>query len=66
MIRGQELSRRMVGGGMAEVTVALGVDRQGIIVVPADMLDKPGYQDMLDLQATHHDGLKRVREGGAL
>lgn len=60
---GRELSRRSREDGMTEVTVALGADRQGIIIVPTSMVDGPGYQDMLDIHAAKHGRLISIRDG---
>jgi hypothetical protein len=63
---GRELSRHVRDDGMAEVRVALGADRQGTLIVPASLLDSPGYQGMLDAYVAKHAGLLRLREGEAI
>jgi hypothetical protein len=64
---GRELARHDQGDGFTAVTVALGADRQAVIIVPTDFLDQPGYQEMLDAHATKQANLVRYRdEGGAL
>lgn len=63
-VHGTELGRVAMPDGTTHVTVALGVDRQGVIVVPSDLVDAPGYQDMLDAYATKQAGLERLRNGG--
>jgi hypothetical protein len=61
---GRELGRRDMGDGFTDVTVALGADRQGHLIVPTDLVDGPGYQDMLDAHATKHSGLVAFRDEG--
>jgi hypothetical protein len=61
---GRELSRRIRDDGMAEVTVALGYDRQAVLVVPASTLDGPGYQGMLDAHVAKHADLVDIRDRG--
>jgi hypothetical protein len=62
-MKGRELSRREDGTGFTHVTVALGTDRQGVLVIPTEMVDAPGYQDMLDAYTTKHASLVAFREG---
>ena len=64
MTTGRELSRVHRTSGMTDVTVALGPDRQGILTVPTDQLDGPGYQAMLDAYVTKHQGLVDFRDKG--
>ena len=51
---GRELSRAAGPDGYTRVTVALGVAAQGVLTVPSDLVDAPGYQDMLNAYATKH------------
>lgn len=60
----QELRRDNQGDGFTQVTVALGAARQGVLVVPTDMVDKPGYQEMLDAYVAKHESLVALNDGG--
>jgi len=64
MTVGRELSRETRVDGFTEVTVALGVDRQGVLTVPTYLVDGPGYQGMLDAYATKHAALVAFRDEG--
>jgi hypothetical protein len=63
-VKGRELSRRILDNGMAEVSVALGVDRQGTLIVLASFLDTPAYQGMLDAYVAKHASLVDIRDRG--
>lgn len=62
---GRELSRAHTLDGFTDVVVAWSATNSGTLRVPTDMLDQPGYQDMLDAFAAHHNGLVAIREGQA-
>jgi hypothetical protein len=61
---GRELGRHDRGDGYTDVTVALGADHQGHLIVPTDLIDGPGYQDMLNARATKYSGLVALRDEG--
>jgi hypothetical protein len=60
-----ELSRTERDDGTTLVTVALGSDRQGNLVVPTHIVDGPGYQDMLNQYAEKQAVWVNLRDGGA-
>ncbi|HEU5218861.1 MAG TPA: hypothetical protein VFU23_09390 [Gemmatimonadales bacterium] len=61
---GRELSRKVRDDGMTEIMVALGVDRQGTLIVYPGAVNDIGFQDMLDLHAAKHAGLVDIRDRG--
>lgn len=61
----RELSRVDQGNGTTIVKVVLDNTTVGQLVVGNDMLDRPGYDQMLNLAvADHHDRIARRDAGG--
>lgn len=56
-MHGRELSRKTRLDGFTEVTVSLPGPAQGVLVVPTELVDSPGYQAMLDAYVTRHAAL---------
>lgn len=59
----RELGRIDQGDGFHVVQVAVDNTTISNLVVPNEILDKPGYQEMLDAHGRYHDNLIRIRDG---
>ena len=63
----RELERIDQGNGFHVIRVAVDNTTISNLVVPNEILDQPGYQDMMDAHGRYHHNLLRIKEGlGAL
>lgn len=60
---GRELSRTERPDGLVEVQVAVSNTDIQKILVPREMMDKPGYAEMIQLAGVNHDRLVDIRDG---
>jgi hypothetical protein len=59
----RELQRVDQGDGTHLVHVAVDNTTINYLVVPTEMMDTPGYLDMIEVMGVRHDNLLRIREG---
>ena len=59
----RELKRESRPDGLTVVTVAVSNTDTHQLLVATSMLDKPGYQEMIDHVGVRHDDLVAIREG---
>lgn len=60
---GRELSRTERPDGLVEVVVAVDNTTRQNILVPREIVDKPGYAEMIALAGVNHDRLVEIRDG---